>query len=111
MVLPDGEACWSFAFCQKKGYTLFKGDEGPTPDAIWRITSSALLDLCEGKRGCWSIRPESRKWSKLLVAHRTPAGIRAMEFELPDLLTHFILNMQIRSKGEDEALLSYYGLT
>lgn len=110
VVLPDGELGWSFSFSDS-GYTVYTGDDAPRPDARWRITGSALLDLCEGKKGCWAIRPESRKWSNVLLAKRTPVGIRAIQFELPDLLTHFILNMQIRSRGEEQAMLSYFGLT
>jgi UDP-MurNAc hydroxylase len=109
VVFPDGEKSWSYCFSDK-GFKLSKGTDAPPPDALWRITASALLELCEGKKGCFAVRPDSRKWSKLLVAHRTPMGVRAVEVELPDLLTHFILNLRIRMKGEEQALLSYYGL-
>ena len=63
-----------------------------------------------GKRGCWSIRPESRKYGQLLVAHHRSDGVAAVTLNLPCLLTHFILNMRIRMVGERQAMLQYYGL-
>jgi hypothetical protein len=109
IVFPDQIKKWTFLF-SKEGYTLKKGTEQYSPDTLWKITSSALLELCEGKKSCWAIRPDSRKWSRFFRPKQTPIGLRTFEIDLPDLLTHFILNMRIRSLGEEGALLEYYGL-
>ena len=109
VVFPDKAQTWTFSF-QKETYTLEKSRTDQSPDAMWKITASALLELCEGTRSCWAIRPDSRKWSQLFRPKQTAIGLRTFEVELPDLLTHFILNMRIRMKGEEEAMLAYYGL-
>jgi UDP-MurNAc hydroxylase len=108
VVFPDRTRSWSFRF--HEGGVEVARDAPVVPDAMWRITASALLDICEGKRGCWSVRPESRKSGQLLVANRSASGVTAMQVQLPCLLTNFILNMRIRMVGEDQALLQYYGL-
>ena len=109
IVFPDTTKQWKFIFSHK-GFTLEKGSGAMSCDAMWKICASALLDLCEGKRSCWSIRPDSRKWSQLFRPKQTPVGLRTFEVDLPDLLTHFVLNMRIRMKGEKQAMLEYYGL-
>ena len=109
VVFPNTIQQWKFSF-SKDGFTLEKGQEIMPSDAVWKISASALLDLCEGKKSCWAIRPDSRKWSQLFRPKQTAVGLRTFEVELPELLTHFILNMRIRMKGEKQALLEYYGL-
>lgn len=109
VVFPDTTKQWKFSF-SSDGFTLDKGAQIMSCDALWKISASALLDLCEGKKSCWAIRPDSRKWSQLFRPKQTPVGLRTFEVDLPDLLTHFILNMRIRMKGEKQAMLEYYGL-
>ena len=109
VVFPDQTKNWTFSFSQD-GFSLEKGESIHSPDALWKLTASALLELCEGKKSCWAIRPDSRKWSQLFRPQQTPMGLRTFEVELPELLTHFILNLRIRSRGEEQALLEYYGL-
>ena len=109
VVFPDTTKQWKFSF-SAEGFTLEKGNQIMSCDAMWKISASALLDLCEGKRSCWAIRPDSRKWSQLFRPKQTPVGLRTFEVDLPDLLTHFVVNMRIRMKGEKQAMLEYYGL-
>ncbi|MEC7987721.1 MAG: MBL fold metallo-hydrolase [Myxococcota bacterium] len=109
VIFPDGTKVWNFIF-QPDGFQLAKGDYPKPPDFIYKITSSALLDLCEGKKSVWAVRPETRRWSRLLSPQNTVLGLRTLEIELQNLLTHFILGMQIRMHGESKAMLKYYGL-
>jgi len=108
VVFPDDEHSWTYRF-GREGVSLHRDVEG-VADAKWRLTGSGLLSLCEGLESCWALRPSSRKWSKLVVARNTEAGVRATEIQLPDLLGHFILNMRVRMRGEELAMLEYYGL-
>ena len=109
VVFPDQIKEWNFIF-KEDGYQLAKGPYPQAPDSIYKITSSALIELCEGKKSCWAIRPETRRWSRLLAPRNTVVGLRTLEIELSNLLNQFILSLRIRMKGEELALLEYYGL-
>lgn len=109
VIFPDGAKLYSFIFSER-GCVLERDAVQSAPDALFHLTATALLEWCEGKKSCWAIRPDSRKWNRLIVPKLTPMGLRSFEVELSDLLTHFVLNMRMRIKGEEVALLEYYGL-
>ena len=101
---------WNLQFTPSS-VTLIPSEQGFACQAKWKIAASAFIDLCEGKRSCFAVRPYSRKYSTILYAQHSHKGILGFEETLPDLLTHFLLNMRIRIHGEEEAMLKYYGLT
>jgi UDP-MurNAc hydroxylase len=109
IVTPTSNSVWSFQFTPDSVSVIPSTDFAA--QVKWKITASSFIDLCEGKKSCFGIRPNSRKFSTLLYAKNTHNGIIGFEETISDLLTHFILNMRIRVQGEEEALLNYYGLT
>ena len=109
VIFPDQVREWNFIF-QHDGFQLAKGSYPKAPDSNYSITASALLELCEGKKSVWAIRPETRRWSRLLAPTNTVLGLRTLEVELQNPLTLFILSLWSRKDGETEALMKYYGL-
>ena len=67
------------------------------PQVEWQVTASAFVELCEGQQSCFGARPSSRK------SQSSTAGV-------DDLLTHFLLNLQVRLRGEELTKLRYFGL-
>ena len=110
VVFPDGDQVWSWTFRADGTWTMARGSAAPTADVFWRVAASALLDLCEGRRSCFAVRPDARKWSRAFRARSSGQGVATEPLDLPDLLTHLILNLRVRMKGEEDAMLAYYGL-
>jgi UDP-MurNAc hydroxylase len=110
VVFPDGDQVWSWTFRTDGTWSRFRGSDAPAADVFWRVAASGLVDLCEGRRSCFAVRPDARKWSRAFRARSVAAAVLTEPLELPDLLTHLILNLRVRMKGEEEAMLAYYGL-
>jgi L-ascorbate metabolism protein UlaG (beta-lactamase superfamily) len=111
VVFPDHIRSWSFAFdAAQRSYDTVVDQAKPQPTKLWRVTASGLVDLCEGRRGCFGLRTESRRWESSMVPRLEAGRVGAEELELVDLLRHFIINMRIQTEGREKALLAYYGL-
>src|SRR5712691_6866437 len=74
-------------------------DCGSLPRAWWRSGchstwrgASALVDLCLGRRSYFAVRTQSRRSVQVYDVVQTVHGVVAQEVDLPDLLTHYILN-------------------
>ena len=57
-----------------------------------RITASALVDFCLGRRSYFAVRTQSRRSSQVFDLIQTEQGIVAQDVDLPDLLTHYVLH-------------------
>jgi hypothetical protein len=62
------------------------------PDVRKYITASALVDFCLGRRSYVAVRTQSRRSMQVYDVAQTAPGVVAQEVDLPDLLTHYILN-------------------
>ena len=110
VVFPDRRQVWSYEFAGSVCRLVSDPALAAQPNILWRVTASALVDLCEGRRGCFAIRTESRRWSSVVQTQRTEHGITGQEIDLPDLLTDYIRATRVQSEGEERAALDYYGL-
>ena len=111
VVFPDRSRSWSFAFDGvQRTYQMVVDQDTPQPTKLWRVTASGLVDLCEGRRGCFGLRTESRRWESSLLTRVEAGRVGGEEFELTDILRHFIISMRIQTEGQEKALLAYYGL-
>jgi UDP-MurNAc hydroxylase len=110
VVFPDGPKLWSFEFTGGEFALVTDREQAAQPNILWRVAASALVDLCEGRRGCFAIRTESRRWSSVVETQRTAEGIQGQEIDLPDLLTDYIRATRVQMVGEEQAALNYYGL-
>lgn len=110
VVFPDRRRLWSYEFTEGRMALVTDASRAAQANILWRVTASALVDLCEGRRGCFAVRTESRRWSSVVHTERTADGIRGHEIELPDLLTDYVRATRVQMLGEEQAALNYYGL-
>lgn len=75
-----------------------------------QVAASALADVCGGRRGCFWMRTRARRSSAVFAMAPAQGGLMVEEVELRDLLTHLILLSKLAQKGEEAALMEYYGL-
>ena len=57
------------------------------------------------------MRTRSRRASSLLELERVGGALSVEAVEIRDLLAHLIILSKVAQKGEEAALLEYYGLT
>ena len=109
VVFPDGsERGWTLRFDQRP---IAIEEAAGQPDVRKRIAASALADVCGGRRGCFWMRTRSRRASSLFALERVGGALAVDEIEIRDLLAHLIILSKVAQKGEEAALLEYYGLT
>jgi UDP-MurNAc hydroxylase len=92
VVFPDGaQRSWTYRFDRQR--QMVQGvPDGAVPDVHKRITASALVDLCLGRRSYFAVRTQSRRSVQVYDVKQTAHGVVAQDVDLPDLLTHYILN-------------------
>jgi hypothetical protein len=92
VVFPDGvHRCWTYRFDRQR-QTVQRAPDDVVPDVRKCITASALVDFCLGRRSYFAVRTQSRRSVQVYEVAQTAHGVVAQEVELPDLLTHYILN-------------------
>jgi hypothetical protein len=92
VVFPDGEhRCWTYYFDRQR-QTVQRGPGDAVPDVRKCITASALVDFCLGRRSYFAVRTQSRRSAQVYDVVQTEHGVVAQDVELPDLLTHYIIN-------------------
>jgi hypothetical protein len=92
VVFPDGaHRCWTYRFDRQR-QTVQRGSDEAVPDVRKCITASALVDFCLGRRSYFAVRTQSRRSVQVYETVQTAHGVVAQEVDLPDLLTHYILN-------------------
>jgi hypothetical protein len=92
VVFPDDTCYWSYHFDRQHTYRWESGPSAVVPHVRLRLTASALVDLCLGRRSYVSVRTQCRRTSRVLQPTPTERSIEVREIELPDLLSHYILN-------------------
>src|SRR5262245_51092632 len=92
VVFPDDvQRSWTYRFDRQR-QTVQRISDHAAPDVRKGITASALVDLCLGRRSYFTARTQSRRSVQVYDVIRTAQGMVAQEVDLPDLLTHYILN-------------------
>ena len=92
VVFPDDvQRSWTYRFDQQR-QTVQRVSDHAEPDVRKSITASALVDLCLGRRSYFAVRTQSRRSVQVYDVVRTAQGVVAQDVDLPDLLTHYILN-------------------
>jgi UDP-MurNAc hydroxylase len=92
VVFPDGaHRSWTYRFDRQR-QTVPRGPDDAVPDVRKCITASALVDVCLGRRSYVTVRTQSRRSVQVYDVVQTAPGVVAQEVDLPDLLTHYILN-------------------
>jgi hypothetical protein len=92
VVFPAGaQRSWTYRFDRQR-QTVQRVADDTVPDVRKGITASALVDLCLGRRSYFAVRTRSRRSVQVYDVGRTVHGVVAQEVDLPDLLTHYILN-------------------
>ncbi len=92
VVFPDGaHRCWTYHFDRQR-QTMQRGPDNAVPDVRKRITASALVDFCLGRRSYFAVRTQSRRSAQVYDVVQTEHGVVAQDVDLPDLLTHYIIN-------------------
>jgi hypothetical protein len=92
VVFPDDTCYWAYYFDRQPTYRWESGPSAVIPHVRLRITGSALVDLCLGRRSYVSVRTQCRRTSQVLQPTPTEHGIEVREIDLPDLLSHYMLN-------------------
>lgn len=94
VIFPNAETrCWTYCFDRQRRAVRHHAGASPTvPHVRQRITASALVDFCLGRRSYFAVRTQSRRSSQVFALLQTERGIVAQEVELPDLLTHYVLH-------------------
>ena len=103
VVFPDGaHRCWTYRFDRQR-QTAQRVSDDALPDVRKRITASALVDFCLGRRSYFAVRTQARRSVQVYDAVQTAPGVTAQEVDLPDLLTHYVLNEMAGSerRGRD----------
>lgn len=110
VIFPDGtRRTWRFGFDQSPA-TLTEADSGEA-HVHKQIAASALADVCGGRRGCFWMRTRARRSSAVFAMQPVRGGLMVEDIELRDLLTHVMLLSLVAQRGEEDALLAFYGLT
>src|SRR4029450_2411387 len=92
VVFPDcARRSWTYRFDQQR-QTVQRVSDATVPDIRKCITASALVDFCLGRRSYFAVRTQSRRSVQVYDVVQTAPGVVAQEVDLPDLLTHYILN-------------------
>jgi hypothetical protein len=92
VVFPDDvQRSWTYRFDRQR-QTVQRVDDCAAPDVRKSITASALVDLCLGRRSYFVVRTQCRRSVQVYDVVQTAQGVVAQEVDLPDLLTHYILN-------------------
>ena len=92
VVFPDGAyRSWTYRFDRQR-QTVQRVSDDVVPDVRKCITASALVDFCLGRRSYVAVRTQSRRSVQVYDVVQTAPGVVAQEVDLPDLLTHYILN-------------------
>jgi len=92
VVFPAGaQRSWTYRFDRQRQTVQCVADD-TVPDVRKCITASALVDLCLGRRSYFAVRTQSRRSVQVYDVGQTVHGVVAQEVDLPDLLTHYILN-------------------
>ncbi len=92
VVFPDcAHRSWTYRFDQQR-QTVQRVSDDTVPDVRKCITASALVDFCLGRRSYFAVRTQSRRSVQVYDVVQTAHGVVAQEVDLPDLLTHYILN-------------------
>jgi hypothetical protein len=92
VVFPDGAyRSWTYRFDRQR-QTVQRVSDDVVPDVRKCITASALVDFCLGRRSYVAVRTQSRRSVQVYDVAQTAPGVVAQEVDLPDLLTHYILN-------------------
>jgi len=92
VVFPDStHRCWTYAFDRQR-QTVQCGPGNAVPEVRKYITASALVDWCLGRRSYFAVRTQSRRSVQVYDITQTPHGVVAQDVDLPDLLTHYIIN-------------------
>lgn len=93
VVFPDAVQHWTYRFDHPRPpMTPHKDTPAAAPHLRHRITASALVDFCLGRRSYFYVRTQSRRASQLFQLAQTAHGVQAREIDLPDLLTHYIIH-------------------
>jgi UDP-MurNAc hydroxylase len=94
VVFPNGKSrFWTYHFDRQRQAVQCQVGSGTTvPDVRQRITASALVDLCLGRRSYFAVRTQSRRSVQVCAVVQTARGIVGQEVDLPDLLTHYVIN-------------------
>ena len=91
-MFPDGaHRSWTYRFERQRQMVQRVSDDA-VPDVRKSITASALVDFCLGRRSYFAVRTQSRRSVQVYDVMQTAPGVVAQEVDLPDLLTHYILN-------------------
>ena len=92
VVFPDGtHRSWTYRFDRQR-QRVQRVSNDAVPDVRKYITASALVDFCLGRRSYFAVRTQSRRSVQVYDVAQTAPGVTAQEVDLPDLLTHYILN-------------------
>jgi len=94
VVFPKGTSrFWTYCFDRQRQTVQCQVGPSPTvPEVRQHITASALVDFCLGRRSYFAVRTQSRRSSQLYDIVQTAHGIVGQEVDVPDLLTHYIIN-------------------
>ena len=91
VVFPTASRWWTYDLnSQHHTFRLTREGGDVTPHIRFRITASALVDFCLGRRSYVYIRTQSRRASCLLEPVPTAHAIEVHAIDLPDLLTHYV---------------------
>jgi UDP-MurNAc hydroxylase len=93
VVFPEALQRWTYCFDGARPPIIARRDATvPAPHMRHRITASALVDFCLGRRSYFYVRTQSRRASQVFQLQQTGHGVNAREVELPDILTHYIIH-------------------
>jgi hypothetical protein len=92
VVFPDcAHRSWTYRFDQQR-QTVQRVSDDTVPEVRKCIMASALVDFCLGRRSYFAVRTHSSRSVQVYDVVQTAHGVVAQEVDLPDLLTHYILN-------------------
>jgi hypothetical protein len=107
VVFPDGvQRSWTYGF-DRQCQTVQRIPDQAAPDVRKSITASALVDLCLGRRSYFAVRTQSRRSVQVYDVVRTAQGVTAQGVDLPDLLTHYILNEMAGAERRGTAWIDF----
>lgn len=93
VVFPDARQQWTYCFEGARPPLSPRCDaSAPAPHMRHRITASALVDFCLGRRSYFAVRTQSRRAAQVFHLEPTQQGVQIREIDLPDLLTHYIIH-------------------